>query len=142
MEIRFLMKAYRALIPALALLAACSQSSPSEAQVPGLAQPTRSPPASATAMKMSFAPVVKRAAPAVVNVYSRRVVRQRVDPFWEFFYGGTGVPRQRVEQSLGSGAIVRSDGIVLTNNHNIEGAQEVMVVTADRREWPATVLLD
>ena len=137
------MKAYRALIPALVvMLAACSQPNSSNAQVPGLAQPTRSPPASDMTMKASFAPVVKRAAPAVVNVYSRRVVRQRVDPFWEFFYGGAGVPRQRVEQSLGSGAIVRSDGIVLTNHHNIEGAQEVMVVTADRREWEAKVLLD
>jgi Do/DeqQ family serine protease len=135
------MKAYRALIPALALLAACSDPSPSQAQVPDLAQPTRSAPVSASAMKTSFAPVVKRAAPAVVNVYARRMVRQRVDPFWEFF-GGSGVPRQRVEQSLGSGAIVRADGIVVTNHHNIEGAQEVMVVTADRREWPATVLVD
>jgi Do/DeqQ family serine protease len=136
------MKAYRALIPALALLAACSNPGQSQAQVPPLAQPTRSPPANAMAMKSSFSPVVKRAAPAVVNVYSRRLVRQRVDPFWEFFGGGAGVPRQRVEQSLGSGAIVRADGVILTNHHNIEGAQEVMVVTADRREWPATVLLD
>jgi len=136
------MTAYRVLIPALALLAACSQPQASSAQVPGLAQPTRSPPASAMAMKSSFSPVVKRAAPAVVNVYSRRVVRQRVDPFWDFFNGGTGMPRERVEQSLGSGSIVRADGVILTNHHNIEGAQEVMVVTADRREWPATVLLD
>ena len=141
METRRLMKAYRALIPALVLVAACSQPDSSEAQVPGLAPPTRSPPGSEMAMKSSFAPVVKRAAPAVVNVYARRRVRQRVDPFWEFFYGG-GAPRERVQQSLGSGAIVRSDGIVLTNHHNIEGAQEVMVVTADRREWVASVLLD
>ena len=68
METRRLMKAYRALIPALALLAACSQPDSSEAQVAGLAQPTRSPPGSEMAMKASFAPVVKRAAPAVVNV--------------------------------------------------------------------------
>ena len=46
------------------------------------------------------------------------------------------------EQSLGSGSIVRADGVILTNHHNIAGAQEIMVVTADRREWPATVLLD
>jgi Do/DeqQ family serine protease len=134
------MKSYRALIPAIALLAAACEPHTSQAQI-GLAQPTRSPPASASAMKSSFAPVVKHAAPAVVNVYSRRLVRQRVDPFWEFF-GGSGVPRQRVEQSLGSGAIVRADGVILTNHHNIEGAQEVMVVTPDRREWEATVLLD
>ena len=136
------MKAYRALIPALVILAACSKPNPGSAQVPGLEQPNRAPPANFAAMKASFAPVVKRASPAVVNVYSRRVVRQQVDPFWDFFMGGSGVPRQRVEQSLGSGSIVRSDGVVITNHHVVDGAQEIMVVTADRREWPATVLLD
>ena len=129
------MKACRALLPALVLLAA----GPAAAQSPGLEQPNRSTPLNAAMMKNSFAPVVKRAAPAVVNVYSRRLVRQRVDPFWELF--GGGMPKQRVEQSLGSGAIVRADGVVITNNHVIEGAQEIMVVTEDRREWPATLLI-
>ena len=92
-------------------------------------------------MKMSFSPIVKRAAPAVVNVYSRRIVRQQVDPFWSLFAGG-GVSRERVEQSLGSGSIVRADGVILTNHHNIANAQEIRIATADRREWPATVLLD
>ena len=91
-------------------------------------------------MKMSFSPIVRRVAPAVVNVYSRRVVRQQVDPFWAMF--GGGVARDRVEQSLGSGSIVRPDGVILTNHHNIEGATDIRVATADRREWPATVLLD
>ena len=100
---------------------------------------TRPPPDLAT-MKMSFAPIVRRTAPAVVNVYSRRVVRQQIDPFWSLFAGG--MARDRVEQSLGSGSIVRADGVILTNHHNIAGAQEVRVATADRREWPATVLLD
>jgi Do/DeqQ family serine protease len=135
------MKAYRALIPALVVLAACSQPNHGVAQVPGLSQPNRAPPADLATMKLSFAPVVKRASPAVVNVFSRRVVRQQVDPFWDFFTGG-GVPRQRVEQSLGSGSIVRADGVVITNHHVIDGAQEIMVVTGDRREWPATLLLD
>lgn len=135
------MTAYRALIPALVVLAACSQPNHGAAQVPGLSQPNRAPPADLATMKLSFAPVVKRASPAVVNVFSRRVVRQQVDPFWDFFTGG-GIPRQRVEQSLGSGSIVRADGVVITNHHVIDGAQEIMVVTGDRREWPATVLLD
>ncbi|HEX6859265.1 MAG TPA: Do family serine endopeptidase [Caulobacteraceae bacterium] len=135
------MKAYRALIPAFAILAVACSPQKGSAQVAGLEPPNKAPPISAEAMKTSFAPVVKRAAPAVVNVYSRRVVRQRVDPFWEFFYGGS-VPRERVEQSLGSGSIVRADGLVITNHHVVEGAQEIMVVTADRREWPATLLLD
>src|SRR5271168_3337509 len=98
----------------------------------------RRPPPDAATMRMSFAPIVRKVAPAVVNVYSRRVVRQQVDPFWSLF--SSGYPRERVEQSLGSGAIVRADGMILTNHHNIAGAQEVRVATADRREWPATVL--
>ncbi len=97
-------------------------------------------PTDAAAVKLSFAPIVRRTVPAVVNVFSRRVVRQQVDPFWGMFAGA--VPRERVEQSLGSGSIVRADGVVLTNHHVIAGAQEIRVVTADRREWPATVILD
>ncbi|MBC6980649.1 DegQ family serine endoprotease [Caulobacter sp. 17J80-11] len=104
-----------------------------------LSEPTRRPPADVGAMKTSFSPVVKRAAPAVVNVYARRTVRQRVDPFWDMF--GGGVPRERVEQSLGSGVIVRPDGVIVTNNHVVEGGQEFMVVLHDRREFPAKVLL-
>ena len=98
-------------------------------------------PPDAAMVKMSFAPIVRRVAPAVVNVYTKRLVRQQVDPFWAMFNGG-GLSRDRVEQSLGSGSIVRDDGLVLTNHHNIEGATEIRVLTADRREWPATVLLD
>ena len=105
------------------------------------AQSERRLPPDVGAMKLSFAPLVRRTAPAVVNVYSRRLVRQQADPFWGFFMGG-GIPRERVEQSLGSGSIVRADGAVLTNHHNIAGATEIMVVTSDRREWPAKVLLD
>src|SRR5450432_3931173 len=140
------MKACRALISAVALLAACSGPAPaSRAQSiegPGgetLPVARRVPPDLAT-MKLSFAPVVHRAAPAVVNVYSRRVVRAQVDPFWGMFAGGAS--RDRIEQSLGSGSIVRADGVILTNHHNIANAQEIMVVTSDRREWPARVLLD
>ena len=77
----------------------------------------------------------------MVNVFSQRVVRTQVDPFWGMFMGG-GVPQERVAQSLGSGSIVRADGVIVTNHHVIDGAQEITVVTADRREWPAKVLLD
>ncbi|HRD47400.1 MAG TPA: serine protease, partial [Caulobacter sp.] len=118
------MRVAKLLIPTLAILAACSDPVSTSTAQQALPQPTKAPPLSAAAMKTSFAPVVKRAAPAVVNVGSRRVVRQRVDPFWDLFIGG-GVPRERVAQSLGSGAIVRADGVILTNNHNIEGADEV-----------------
>src|SRR5690606_41742940 len=64
---------------------------------PSLAQPTRSPPTSAAAMKNSFAPVVRRAAPAVVNISSKRLVRAQADPFWELF--GLGAPRGRDRKS-------------------------------------------
>jgi Do/DeqQ family serine protease len=76
----------------------------------------------------------------VVNVYSRRVVRQSLDPFWQMFGGGLGLERERIAQSLGSGVIVRADGVIVTNNHVVEGGQDIMVVLADRREFPATVL--
>ena len=136
-----------AYLPVLALLAACSDpASRSDAQpaaslpeVP-LAAPNRAPPTDFATMKMSFAPIVRRAAPAVVNVYSTRTVRTQVDPFWALFGGGS-VPRDRVEGSLGSGVVVRADGIVVTNNHVIEGGQQLRVVLADRREFAAKVLL-
>ena len=136
------MRLRRLLIPLVALLAACSghPSKGSAQQVQGgFPAPERRPPADANMMRLSFAPVVKKAAPAVVNVYSRSVVRQQVDPFWQMF--GLGMPRERVQQSLGSGSIVRADGVIVTNNHVIEGGQQIMVGLADRREFPARVLL-
>ena len=144
------MRAHRILIPALFLLAACynpsSQSSAQPLAGDGgalsnapLAEPGRRIPADAATMRLSFAPVVRKAAPAVVNVFSRSVVRQQVDPFWQMF--GAGVPRERVAQSLGSGVIVRADGVIVTNNHVIAGGQEIRVVLGDRREFPAKVLL-
>ena len=133
------MRDHRVLIPALTLLAACSQPVNNSQAQPALAQPTRAVPASALSMKQSFAPVVKRAAPAVVNISSKRLVRQQVDPFWQMF--GMGAPRERIEGSLGSGVIVRADGVIVTNNHVVEGGQEIIVALSDRREFPARILL-
>jgi Do/DeqQ family serine protease len=132
------MRANRILIPAIILLAACSPSGNTQAQT-SLPAPTRTPPTSAAAMRLSFAPVVRKAAPAVVNISSKRLVRQQVDPFWELF--GLGAPRNRVEGSLGSGVIVRPDGVIVTNNHVVEGGQQITVALTDRREFPAKVLL-
>ncbi len=117
--------------------ASCAKSQPADLPAPD----HRQVPADAAAMRLSFAPVVRKAAPAVVNVFSKRVVRTQVDPFWGMFMGG-GIPQDRIAQSLGSGSIVRPDGVILTNHHVIEAAQEITVVTSDRREWPAKVLLD
>jgi Do/DeqQ family serine protease len=133
-------------IALIGLLAACSDPSKSSAQpspssLPGPPLPTtaRRAPTDAAGMKTSFAPVVKKAAPAVVNISSKRVVRQQIDPFWQMF--GGAVPRERVEGSLGSGVIVRADGVIVTNNHVVEGGEEITVSLADRREFPAKVLL-
>ena len=65
------------------------------------------------------------------------------DPFFRRFFGdgGFGVPRERVQRSLGSGVIVDDSGLVVTNNHVIEGMSEVKVAFADKREFEATILL-
>lgn len=126
------------LVAALALTA-CGNPQPSKAQEGEFAQPTRTAPNDAAGMKSSFAPVVRAAAPAVVNISARSVQRVQADPFFQLF--GGGIPQSRVAESVGSGVIVRSDGIVVTNNHVIDGAQQIKVVLNDRREFPATVIL-
>lgn len=105
-------------------------------------------PKSETALKQSYAPVVKKAVPAVVNVYVSRRVSQRVspfmnDPFFQRFFRDFGMPRERVQNSLGSGVIVSEEGIVVTNNHVIEGSgeAEITVALADGREFPAEIIL-
>ena len=111
------------------------------AALPGGAQAqNRTVPQSTAQVQLSFAPVVAKVAPAVVNVYSRRVVRQAVNPFFQQFFGGSPM-RSRIEQSLGSGVIVRPDGIIVTNNHVIEGGQDIQVSLTDRREYEAKVIL-
>lgn len=106
-------------------------------------------PQSRAEIAFSFAPIVKKVSPAVVNIYARKMVSQRMispfmdDPFFQEFFGNQypqGLTRQRVQNSLGSGVIVKSEGIVVTNNHVIEGADEVMVVLSDRREFSADVI--
>ncbi|MBI5867232.1 MAG: DegQ family serine endoprotease [candidate division Zixibacteria bacterium] len=102
-----------------------------------------------TAQRWGFADVAARVTPAVVNVFSARTVvtRERVnspfwsDPFFDFFgQRYYSVPRERRETSLGSGVIVDNSGIVLTNNHVIEGAQEIQVALADGRKFTAKLL--
>lgn len=116
---------------------------------PALAQEqSRRVPQSASEMVLSFAPIVKRVAPAVVNVYASRTVRQRVsplfsDPFFRRFFGdrGFGSPTQRVQRSLGSGVIVDPSGLLVTNYHVIENADDIKVTLSDRREFDCDIIL-
>jgi Do/DeqQ family serine protease len=103
-------------------------------------------PSSPAEVKLSYAPVVQQAAPAVVNVYAAKLVENRSpffdDPFFRRFFGGEGgLPRERKQSSLGSGVIVDAGGLVVTNNHVIEGADEVKVALADKREFEAEIVL-
>ena len=83
-------------------------------------------------LRLSYAPVVQRVAPAVVNVYAAKVVQNRNplfdDPIFRRFFGVPGGGGRQVQRSLGSGVIVDPSGLVVTNVHVIEGADEVKVV--------------
>ncbi|MBV2359869.1 trypsin-like peptidase domain-containing protein [Thalassococcus sp. CAU 1522] len=101
-------------------------------------------PQSQAEISLSFAPLVKEAAPAVVNIYARRVVQARSpfadDPFFGNFFRDFG-SRPQVQNSLGSGVILSGDGIVVSNYHVVGQATDIRVVLNDRREFAAQVLL-
>src|SRR6188768_1037270 len=97
-------------------------------------------------LRLSYAPVVQQVAPAVVNVYAAKVVPNRNplldDPIFRRFFGVPGGPGgNQVQRSLGSGVIVDAGGLIVTNNHVIEGADEVKVSLADKREFEAILVL-
>jgi S1-C subfamily serine protease len=100
-----------------------------------------SPPA-ATVVMQSFADSVARAAPAVVNIYTARVVRERTQaaPFNQFFGDFWPSYRRRVDRSLGSGVIVDAMGTIVTNQHVIAGADSIRVQLADGRVADATIV--
>jgi len=103
-------------------------------------------PTSAVDLKLSFAPVVRRSAPSVVNIYASKVVAARPnpfasDPFFSDFFQNFGAPAPQVQKSLGSGVILSPDGLVVSNYHVVGGATEIRVVLTDRREFDARVLL-
>jgi Do/DeqQ family serine protease len=107
---------------------------------------SRQIPANQQQMQLSFAGVAAKASPAVVGVYAQRVVVERQmlyrDPIMRQFGIGIGVPVERVQQSLGSGVIVRADGVIVTNHHVVEGADALKVVLSDRREFDAKLITD
>src|SRR6516162_1144290 len=122
-------------LPRLILLIAAAFCLSWAAMPAALAQ-QRQVPASAGQLELSFAPIVKRVALAVVNVYAARIVANNnpflADPFFRQFFGA--VPREQVERALGSGVILDSAGLIVTNYHVIEGASQVKVALVCKRD--------
>jgi len=115
-------------------------------RIPVFADTTRG---AETGTIVTFAPVVKRAMPAVVNISSSKVVKEQSpqgffdDPFFRQFFGNRlpqQQPRSERATSLGSGVVVSPDGYILTNNHVVDGATDVKVSFADKEEYPAKVI--
>ncbi|REC96535.1 trypsin-like peptidase domain-containing protein [Kushneria indalinina] len=137
-------------------LAGSSQQDQSVAAPPAMQVATppvqRTPPVTRDATPLqrgpgtaSYSDAVQKAAPAVVNVYSSRLVERdhhplMSDPFFEQFFGNSRSGRRRMLSSLGSGVIVSDEGYILTNNHVISGADEVQIALRDGRETLATVI--
>jgi len=131
------------------------QDRPAGEPVPAAQEPAEQPPeldrevpGSREGVLLSYAPIVDAVAPAVVNIYAARRVEVRsplmASPFFQRFFGDDfsfGVPRERLQRSLGSGMIVRPGGIVVTNNHVVERADAIKVVLSDRREFDAEIIL-
>ncbi len=103
-------------------------------------------PQSQAQIQLSFVPLVKEAAPAVVNIYAKIMREPRGtplqrDPFFERFFRDSFSEKPRVQNSLGSGVILSTDGIVVSNYHVVGMATDIRVVLNDRREFSARVLL-
>ena len=106
-------------------------------------EPARRVPFGRQDMQLSFAPLVRQTAPAIVNVYASSRTRAQSpfmgDPFFEQFFGRQMPPR--VQSSLGSGVLVDASGIIVTNNHVIHGADDIKVALPDGREFKSKILL-
>ncbi|MEM9706135.1 MAG: DegQ family serine endoprotease [Pseudomonadota bacterium] len=137
----FLIRALAALSLAIATAANAQTASVIGQAVSPISPSDRVAPQTMGELQMSFAPIVQQAAPAVVNIYTKRVTRSRPltgDPLFDRFFSRM-TPRE--QSSLGSGVIVSPDGVIVTNNHVIENMTEIKVVFADRREFEAELIL-
>jgi Do/DeqQ family serine protease len=127
-------------LSAALVLSALSLAAPDQARAQD-----RTVPTSAAQLRLSYAPIVQRAQPAVVNVYAAKVVQNRNplldDPIFRRFFGVPGQQPEQMQRSLGSGVMVDAAGLVVTNNHVIEGADQVKVSLADKREFEAEIVL-
>jgi Do/DeqQ family serine protease len=114
------------------------------AAAPAMAQDRRVP-ASPAELRLSYAPIVQHVQPAVVNVYAAKVVQDHNplldDPVFRRFFGVPGQQPEQMQRSLGSGVMVDPSGLVVTNVHVIEGADEVKVSLSDKREFEAEIVL-
>lgn len=111
-----------------------------QAKDPLLTDKVRVVPDNAAQVQLSYAPIVKETAPAVVNIFTSRTVRGRMS-IYDFMYGSRR-PAEKQENSLGSGVIVRESGIIVTNAHVVKGADELRVVLNDRREFEAEIIAE
>jgi len=130
----------RAVLRNMVMLAALA------AAVAPLPAPAQRVPDSAAEVTLSYVPVVRAAAPAVVNIFATRVLAPQAspfmaDPFFGQFFREFVDPTPRVQSSLGSGVILSADGLVVSNYHVVGEATEIRVVLNDRREFAASVVL-
>ena len=112
--------------------------------MPAFAQDRRVPTSPAE-LRLSYAPIVQRVQPAVVNVYAAKMVQNHNpfldDPIFRRFFGLPGGQQEQMQRSLGSGVMVDPSGLVVTNVHVIEGADQVKVSLSDKREFEAEIVL-
>ncbi|MBC7579155.1 DegQ family serine endoprotease [Tardiphaga sp.] len=115
------------------------------ASLSGAVAQERRLPVSPNEIRLSYAPIVQRVQPAVVNVYAAKIVQNRnplmEDPLFRRFFGGGGPQPEQMQRSLGSGVMVDASGLVVTNNHVIEGADQVKISLSDKREFEAEIVL-
>jgi Do/DeqQ family serine protease len=105
------------------------------ANLPAVAQPL---PTSRDDIPFSYASLVKRVSPAVVNIYTATTMKQQRR--YPFPFPGLPPQGDRVHNALGSGVVMRADGLIVTNAHVVRGADEIRVVLADRREFDAEIV--